>query len=253
MLGEARPVTRWDGGISRKMARYLVTKPVRARNARPLVSLTFDDVPETALTVGAGVLEQHGVRGTFYIAGGLCGTVDQERPIISAQQCRELHQRGHEIGCHTYSHPVVQRLSADDFGEELERNKQFFKAIIPEQKLENFCFPYGITSFARKQQAQRLFRSCRGTHAGVNAGVIDLGLLKATGIYHKSTEATISTAVQEAVRLNGWLILFTHDVSPDPSWIGCTPELLGSAVRAALDHGCEVVTVHDGLERIGTG
>ena len=56
--------------VSRGLAYYVATKCVRAQNKRPLVSITFDDVPDTALVNGARVLERHGVRGTFYIAGG---------------------------------------------------------------------------------------------------------------------------------------------------------------------------------------
>lgn len=197
------------------------------------------------------MLEEQNARGTFYIAGGLCGRAERDRDIITAPQCRELHDRGHEIGCHTFSHAVVQSLSADEFQVELERNRRFFSEAVPGLTLESFCFPYGITSFARKQDAQKAFRSCRGTNPGVNSGTIDLGLLAATPIDHKTTERSISDAVDEAVRLNGWLIMFTHDVSPKPTWIGSTPELLRDAIRTARDRGCDVVTIHDGLDLVG--
>ena len=36
-----------------------------------MVSFTFDDVPKSAATVGAPMLEEYGARGTFYVAGGL--------------------------------------------------------------------------------------------------------------------------------------------------------------------------------------
>lgn len=238
--------------LSRGLARYVVTKRVRARNDRPLVTLTFDDIPDTAFINGARILEDRGVRGTFYIAGGLCGTTEADRRLISTSDCVELHRRGHEIGCHTYSHPIVQSLDADTFAAELERNKEFFASLVPDLELENFCFPYGLTSLSRKLQAQARFHSCRSTRAGINAGEIDLGLLKSVPIDRTTDLAKLTGIIDETVRRNGWLTLFTHDVAPAPTWIGCTPRLLDAVVAAALERGCDVVTVREGLRRIGS-
>src|ERR1700729_1099960 len=83
----ARPVSRFKGGLSRKLAHYVATKRARMRNERPLVSFTFDDIPETAFTHGARILEDRGARGTFYVAGGLCGTTEPERRLVSAADC----------------------------------------------------------------------------------------------------------------------------------------------------------------------
>jgi len=246
-----RALGRLQGGLSRKLAQFVVTKSVRARNERPLVSLSFDDIPDTAFTYGATVLENYGVRGTFYIAGGLCGTVEAERQLIATDDCVELHRRGHEIGCHTFSHPVVQELDAKTFADELDRNSEFFTSLIPGVALENFCYPYGMTSLPRKLQAQARFHSCRSSRPGINAGTIDLGLLKGFPIDYTSDLAAITAAIDETVRRNGWLILFTHDVSPKPTWIGCTPQLLDSAIASAQTRGCDIVPVRDALRLIG--
>jgi peptidoglycan/xylan/chitin deacetylase (PgdA/CDA1 family) len=195
------------------------------------------------------VLEANGVHGTFYIAGGLAGTQQDEWRLASPENVAEMHARGHEIGCHTYSHPVVQWLDADGFAAELDRNKDFLASLGI--VAESFCYPYGIASLARKLQAQARYTSCRSTKPGINSGMIDLGMLRATPIDHASTEAALKRAIDETVRLNGWLVLFTHDVSPEPTWIGATPQFLDMAVKAALARGCEVVTVRDALKRIG--
>src|ERR1700726_2368022 len=86
-----RKASRLPGGLSRKLAQYVVTKRVRARNDRPLVSFSFDDIPDSAFIHGARVLEERGARGTFYIAGGLCGRTEADRRLISASDCVELH------------------------------------------------------------------------------------------------------------------------------------------------------------------
>jgi peptidoglycan/xylan/chitin deacetylase (PgdA/CDA1 family) len=66
------------------------------------VLLTFDDGGASAYDPIAGMLEQYGWSGYFFITTdwiGLPGFVD-------AEQIRELDQRGHVIGSHSCSHPT---------------------------------------------------------------------------------------------------------------------------------------------------
>jgi len=243
---------RWQEKLSRRLARYVVTKRVWARNERPLVSFSFDDVPDQTYLHGAPVLEDFGARGTFYVAGGLCGLTDMDRRIISAAQCVDLHRRGHEIGCHTFSHAAVASLDGATLSAELDRNQAYFASLAPDLTLDNFAYPYGSVSIPRKLQAQRRFHSCRGVREGINVGTVDLGMLKAMAIDQSTKLARITGAIDEASRGNGWLILFTHDVAPAPTSIGCTPALLRAVIEHALGHGCEIVTVREGLRRIGS-
>ncbi len=91
-------------GVLRRAARHTRSKPLAMRNAAPLVSFTFDDVPDSAYTNGAAVLDRHGLHGTFYVASGTCGSMDTHWRVIGEDQVRALHGGGHEIGCHTFSH-----------------------------------------------------------------------------------------------------------------------------------------------------
>ena len=145
----------------------------------------------------------------------------------------------------------MQSLGADEFAADLERNRKFFASLVPALTLENFCFPYGVTSLSRKLQAQARFYSCRSTTPGINVGRVDLGFLKSVPIDHAMDAAKLTAIIDETVRSNGWLILFTHDVAPTPTWIGCTPQLLDHAVTTALQRGCEIMTVREGLRGIG--
>ena len=108
-------------GISRKAARHHRSKPFAMRNSAPLVSFTFDDVPDSAYLNGAAVLEEAGARGTFYVAAGICGSADTHWRVITRHQVTALHARGHEIGCHTFSHVAVDRLDAAGMAEECRR------------------------------------------------------------------------------------------------------------------------------------
>ncbi len=148
---------------------HVRTKTALLNNSAPIVSFTFDDVPESAFSVGAAILDAHGVNGTFYIAGTLCDTVDPDgRSLITTPECRELHRRGHEIGCHTFSHRKVGSLGHQALQLEIERNQAFFSALDSSIVLENFAYPYNRATPSSKLMLQRRFRSCRAGVPGVN-------------------------------------------------------------------------------------
>src|ERR1700759_3515022 len=98
--------------VGNRLVRHFGTVPFRMRNKRPMVSFTFDDVPKTAATVGAPLLEEYDARGTFYIAGDLVGKWSGNWIGLSADEIIGLHRRGHEIACHTFSHAGVVDLDA---------------------------------------------------------------------------------------------------------------------------------------------
>jgi peptidoglycan/xylan/chitin deacetylase (PgdA/CDA1 family) len=254
MLTSRMPTGPADLGrkISRRIARHGPAKPFRMRNDRPLVSFTFDDIPASAGLFGGEILRQAGARGTFYIAGGLCGGEENGCPIITAERALALHQDGHEIGCHTFSHANVQRLTRKQLDEEERRNAAFFAELAPHLKLENFAYPYGIISLASRVALQARFASCRGIMPGLNAGTIDLGHVRAIEVYDRTLHwPDIDRLLAETVRRNGWLVFYTHDVQPDPTWIGCSPDLMKAVVERSLEAGCDIVTMREGMARIG--
>jgi peptidoglycan/xylan/chitin deacetylase (PgdA/CDA1 family) len=66
------------------------------------VLLTFDDGGVSAYDPIAGMLEQYGWRGYFFITTDWIG----RQGFLNAEQIRELDQRGHVIGSHSCSHPT---------------------------------------------------------------------------------------------------------------------------------------------------
>jgi peptidoglycan/xylan/chitin deacetylase (PgdA/CDA1 family) len=239
-------------GVLRKIARYHRSKPCVMRNDMPLVSFTFDDVPDSAYTNGAAVLEQCGVRGTFYIAAGTCGVSCPDWRVIGRDQVGALHERGHEIGCHTFSHAHVDQLDADALDRECRRNRELLQELCPGVALANFCYPFGRTSFSRKLQLANSFASCRGIYEGINTGIIDLAMLRVVELYDRTlTTDKLQRVLAETRQQNGWLIFYSHDVADTPSRIGCSPELLRTAVKAAQAAQLRCLPIRDALTAIG--
>ena len=92
--------------ISNRLAREFLGTPLHLAADQPMVSFTFDDVPESAATMGAPMLEDHGGRGTFYVSGGLVNrwSGDWNDMAADASQIVALHRAGHEIHDHTLDH-----------------------------------------------------------------------------------------------------------------------------------------------------
>jgi peptidoglycan/xylan/chitin deacetylase (PgdA/CDA1 family) len=219
-----------------------------------VISFTFDDVPASAATVGAEILEKAGALGTFYIAGSLCeGSKDPYR-LASVAELIGLRQRGHELACHTYSHVSVLPLRAPDLEAEVRRNQAFFNTHFDDLPLRNFAYPFGDVSLSSKLFLERQFASCRGTISGLNTGVIDLGLLKAERLYERLlTPQLVADRIERAGAACAWLIFYTHDVEATPSEWGVSPDLLRFAVTCAKERGIEVLPVRNALARVAYG
>lgn len=239
-------------GASRRMARHFSTKPFKMKNRAPLVTFTFDDCPDSAFTNGASILEDHGILGTFYIAGGLCDTDDAYWHVINPEQVRALHEQGHEIGCHTYSHVNVERLGAARIDEECRMNHNLLRRLCGDIQLTNFCYPFGSISLPRKLQLQKRFDSCRGAYEGINVGTVDLGLLRGVELYNRTlTPDKLQRVLGETCDRNGWLIFYGHDVADPPTFMGCSPAFLRSTVETVQSMGLACVSIREGLRQIG--
>jgi peptidoglycan/xylan/chitin deacetylase (PgdA/CDA1 family) len=66
------------------------------------VLLTFDDGGASAYDPVAGMLEQYGWRGYFFITTDCIGLPG----FLNAKQIQKLDRRGHVIGSHSCSHPT---------------------------------------------------------------------------------------------------------------------------------------------------
>jgi peptidoglycan/xylan/chitin deacetylase (PgdA/CDA1 family) len=220
--------------VSHRLAMHLHVDLFRLRNATPMVTFTFDDLPKSAVTTGAGLLETHGARGTFYVSGGLVSAGTPEWDTGDAADVLALHRRGHEIGCHTFSHQRACDLDETSFADEIERNRNYFRALDPGIEIDTFAYPFGYGSFARKQQLRSTFQTCRSIVPGVNFGSVDLQFLRAMPLIDRQmTRGGIERAFDEAETNNGWLIFYGHDVTERPSPYGCSPDLLNYALEAA--------------------
>lgn len=215
-----------------------------------MLSLSFDDIPVSAATAGAAALEARGLRGTFYVSAGLAGGDGPLGEYAGEAVVRGLHHRGHEIGCHTFSHSDCGQASAIAIRSEVELNTRTLAqwGIRPPS---TFAYPYGDVSHQTKPILANRYKLLRAVHAGVIRQGSDLAQAPAVGIEGASGEATARRWLLRAHASEAWLILFTHDVRPVPSPWGATPDALGRLLDEALSLGFDVVTASEGAEKLG--
>lgn len=248
---------RFSTSLGKKLTRFLAKHEKASvhtmRNTRPIASFTFDDVPDSAYTEGARVLDEHGVKGTFYVASGTCGAQDTHWRVISEAQVLDLHARGHEIGCHTLNHVNVHTLSPRELAFECDRNAANLERICQRPlELPSFCYPFGDLGIAQKRYLQKRFSTCRSIYEGFNAGTIDLGMLLVIECFDATlTPDKLARVIEEARRLDAWIVFYTHDVTEDPTFMGCSPGVLGRVVAAVKDAGFDVATMAGALPLIG--
>jgi peptidoglycan-N-acetylglucosamine deacetylase len=114
---------------------------------RRAIALTFDDGPSESTPVLLDMLDRHKVPATFF----MCGHNVRRCPDVA----REVRARGHSIGNHTYSHPLLglkspgfilreMTLAQDRITETTGITPRWFRA------------PYGVRWFGVGEAQKRL-------------------------------------------------------------------------------------------------
>ncbi len=234
---------------SRYLSRYTDRRLMPLRGNSGVVSFSFDDAPLSACIAGAAALEAHGVRGTFYVAGGLTDGVEEGLRCHSEGALRTLLGNGHQLGAHSFSHVHVDRLNSAGRRQEFDRSASFLRGLGVDMAALDFAYPFGGVNLGAKHDCARRYRSSRATGGGTHVGEADLNALRTHRLYRSQPDG-VSYIERLAIAANqrGWLVVNTHEVQDDAGPFGCTPAELRTAVRQALASGCQVMTVGAAIE-----
>jgi peptidoglycan/xylan/chitin deacetylase (PgdA/CDA1 family) len=235
--------------LDRWFARRLMRQEVILGHKPGVITFTFDDAFRTACDPGGRILSDYGCRGTYYVAGALTGKRKDGMDCHTREDLEGLLAKGHQVGCHTFSHASCYRLPPAEVDAELDQNAAFLAGLgLPPDRL-HFAFPQGAYGLIAKRLCASRFQSLRITGGGVQTGRADLNALKSEPLFEPAVrpDRLKDLSRQTAVR-RGWLIFHSHDVQNNPSPRGCFPRTLEAAVRIALDAGCRVLTVAEAID-----
>jgi peptidoglycan/xylan/chitin deacetylase (PgdA/CDA1 family) len=240
------------GRCQRTAARVLGRRLYAMQNKHPLISFTFDDFPRSALFTGGAILEHSNVAGTYYASLGLMGRIAPTGEIFHSGDVGFALERGHELGCHTFSHCHAYDTPSRDFELSILKNQSALQTIVPEAKFRTLSYPISCPRPKTKRRCAKYFSGCRGGGQTWNSGTIDLNNLSAFFIEQsRDNPNAIRKAIDSTARSDAWLIFATHDVCDNPTRFGCTPALLEEIVDYSLNSGAKVVSVSKALEMIG--
>lgn len=99
------------------------------------IALTFDiSYNERNIDEILNVLDKYNAKATFFVVGKW---IDKNEDVL-----KKIHQKGHEIGNHSYSHPNFNEISEKEMKKELDMTSEKIKKITGEDT-KIFRPPYG--------------------------------------------------------------------------------------------------------------
>ncbi len=228
----------------REISSRLATCPQAMLNDAPLISFTFDDFPASAAQIGAKILHQYDVLGTFYASFGLTETHAPTGRIFDLADIEAIIQAGHEVGCHTFYHSNAWETSPDNFEDSIQRNQAALSDLFPGVTMSTMSYPVEVPRPANKRVAGRYFGCCRGGGQRFNQRALDCNYVNAFFLEQSRDEVdTVKALIERSAEANGWLVFATHDISDDPTRFGCTPQFFETVVRMASKSGAQISPV----------
>ena len=191
------------------------------------VSLTFDDALETQLDTAIPCLDEHNLRGTFYVNPGRRPTWERDLPRWQAAS-----RSGHEIGNHTTDHPCscnfgfrkdgycLENLTLEDMAETIDSATASLDEGFPEQAgRRSFGYPCyqsyvgeGVNRQSYVPLVAERFPVARGWGERPNdPRVIDLAYTWSFAVQGDSAEDMIAY-IEGAVTDGWWAIVCMHGV-----------------------------------------
>lgn len=184
------------------------------------VAFTFDDGPNPVYTPELlEIFAEAGGKATFYMIG--------EQIAAHPEVARLVHEQGHEIGNHSYTHPNMTELSDQEFESELSRTEELIKQVTG-TRAATMRLPY----LAGDERVHAMLE--REGYPSIGALNMDAKDWDMPGVDH------ILDATRKAVR-NGGILIF-HDGFGDRSQSVEAVRVLTKELTAS---GYKLVTVSE--------
>lgn len=186
------------------------------------ISLSFDDARASQVDAGTALLDQYGVKGTFYVVPN---SVKQR-----LEGWKKAVASGHEIGNHSYNHPCTGNFpwSRQKALENYTLKKMKKELMMANDEIEDllgvksevFAYPCGQTYIGRDENTKsyvpvvsKLFLSGRGwLDEGPNAPQFcDLAQLTGMEMDGKDFDQ-ILPLIENARKSGAWLVLAGHEM-----------------------------------------
>lgn len=191
-------------------------------NTKKLVSLTFDDGPNTTTTMQVlDLIEQYGITASFFVIGNNI-TAESEGSMKRAVKL------GCEIENHSRTHPAMPEMTAEEIAAEIKFTSDKVEAAV-----------------GRKP---RFFRPPYIAYNDVMYDTIELTFICGVGAEDYNDEITAEMRYEKIMsQVSDGTIILLHDAEGNFR----TVEALKMIIPKLIDEGYEFVTVSELFERNG--
>lgn len=202
-------VSHFDGTTGvRDFSLIDVTKPGPLRWDQPMVSITFDEGWQSVHDRALPLLNKHDFRSTQYVNASTIETPN----FMTAAEIRQMHEAGHEIASHSYEHVDLTSIGADRLDDEMRKSKEALAGAGLET--DNLAPPFGRSDPQVDWHASKYFDVMRGTDEGINTRQnLEPHDLKVFYVTDETTLDSLTKALAETSRVNGWLIVVYHQIA----------------------------------------
>ncbi|MGC9311347.1 MAG: polysaccharide deacetylase family protein, partial [Sediminispirochaetaceae bacterium] len=188
-------------------------------------SITFDDGTLDQFAYAAPILEEDGIRGSFFIitgarADGQWRDGDATRDLFTWEQAAVLLANGHEIGSHSVDHPDMRQLEVDGnhvkIQQELRESAVEIRRNLPSNYLPpegglTFCWPFWRTTPGLESEAARYYLASRGGKGLPSGPVVKVpyGIHSVMVLSHDSLPAW-DRRLELNTQRRGWIVFAFH-------------------------------------------
>lgn len=198
------------------------------------IALTFDDGPDPVYTPRIlSILEQNGIDASFFVIG--------ENALNYPRLVRRMYDDGDDIGNHTFTHPNIARISAEQTATELNATQRLLQGITGHSSIL-FRPPYNAD--AEPSTQDELVPVWRAQ----NQGYLTVGESIDPLDWERPSKEEIVSRVMSNLD-NGNIVLLHDGGGNRENTVAALPEL----IQALKAQGYTFVTVHDlmGVPRDG--
>ena len=192
---------------------------------RAAISLTFDDARHTQITNGIPLLDEYGVKATFYVS---LGRLEEQLDAWAGAAAN-----GHEIGSHTLTHPcsgnfsfiddrALEDYTLDRMRAELIESNAAIERLLGVRPV-SFAYPCGQKYVGRGRKLQSYvpvvaehFLSGRGwmDEWANDPAFCDTAQLMGMELDGKDFEQ-VRQLIERTLANGGWLVLAGHEINED--------------------------------------
>lgn len=222
---------------------------------RTKVCFGYEDCDVSQYTIAYPYLAARGIKGSQHIVSSF---VDLSAQQLSTAQLQEMYDAGWSFHNHSDSHSMLSDLSVDAIKSDLGTCAQFLRNKGWTRGNSLFVYPRGpySSTFFDTIESQVL-PSMGMTHARVtrsNLTTIRDGLENPYRIAGWSTGsgvtlASLTGAVDDAVKNGSSVVFYTHDIGASPGANGVTTTIHNGLVdyvyRLAQSNVLDIVTMHE--------